>query len=377
MTYAERLQEATGLMIGLVERSARSRQPYLWTDAFAVCNLLAIARGTGGEQCASLALTLVHLVHQTLGRHRQDDGRSGWLGDASEAHPTRGGLRIGKKLPERAPDEPLDERLEWDRDGQYFHYLTRWMHALDQMARFRGDVSFNLQARELAEVAFRRFSYRSRPGGPLRLRWKMSIDLSRPLVPSMGQHDALEGYVTCAQLRATAAKLVARDGPDLDEALAGFASMLEGGRLATTDPLGIGGLLIDACRVAQLSRESVSPDGSLLPRLLEAALEGLGDAPDTLDLALPASDRLAFRELGLGIGLHGVERLGPEIGRSFAPYLPLAEKIESFWMDHRNRASSSWVAHRDINEAMLASSLVPDGCVELFPADQTAPSPPR
>ena len=48
-----------------------------------------------------------------------------------------GGLRIGKPLPERRADEPLDERLEWDRDGQYFHYLTQWMHALDQASRGR------------------------------------------------------------------------------------------------------------------------------------------------------------------------------------------------------------------------------------------------
>jgi hypothetical protein len=32
----------------------------------------------------------------------------------------------------------------------------------------------------------------------------MSVDLSRPLVPSMGQHDALDGFITCTQLRTTA-----------------------------------------------------------------------------------------------------------------------------------------------------------------------------
>jgi len=261
----------------------------LWTDAFALCNLLAIARRTGEGRYASLALDLVHRVHETLGRHRPDEARNGWLGEASAAHPTRGGLRIGKKLPERAPEEPLDDRLEWDRDGQYLHYLTRWMHALDQTSRFTYQASFNLQARELADVAFRRFSYRPRPGGPLRLRWKMSIDLSRPLVPSMGQHDALEGFVTCAQLRATAAELGGGEGPDLREALEGFASMLERAQLATADLLGIGGLLIDACRLAQVSDKGGMEDGTLLRDLLDAALEGLCDPSATLDLDLPAS----------------------------------------------------------------------------------------
>jgi hypothetical protein len=31
--------------------------------------------------------------------------------------------------------------------------------------------------------------------------WKMSIDLSRALVPSMGQHDPLDGFVTYVQPR--------------------------------------------------------------------------------------------------------------------------------------------------------------------------------
>lgn len=43
--------------------------------------------------------------------------------------------------------------------------------------------------------------------------WKMSIDLSSPLVPSMGQHDPLDGLITYLQLQATA---------PLDAALAGL-----------------------------------------------------------------------------------------------------------------------------------------------------------
>ena len=34
----------------------------------------------------------------------------------------------------------------------------------------------------------------------------MSIDLSYPLVPSMGQHDPLDGYITYLQLQSTAVK---------------------------------------------------------------------------------------------------------------------------------------------------------------------------
>ena len=119
---------------------------YLWTDAFAVCNFLEIYHRTHEEQWKELALRLVGQVHHTLGRHREDDPRGGWISglseDEGELHPTRGGLRIGKPLPERKPGEPYDDRLEWDQDGQYFHYLTKWMHALNRVSRVTGDQKY-------------------------------------------------------------------------------------------------------------------------------------------------------------------------------------------------------------------------------------------
>src|SRR5512139_3422771 len=130
-----RTRSAIELMDGFAERtritSDRPQQRYLWTDSFAVCNFVGLWRATGDERYRRLALRLVDDVHHVLGRHRSDDRRRGWISGVSdrdgEEHPTQGGLRIGKKLPERGPGEPFDEALEWDRDGQYFHYLTRWM----------------------------------------------------------------------------------------------------------------------------------------------------------------------------------------------------------------------------------------------------------
>jgi hypothetical protein len=128
-----------------------------------VCNFLGQTRATGEQRYNELALQLVDQVHHMLGKHRDDDPRSGWISVLSEHegenHPTRGGLRIGKELPERYPDESYNERLEWDRDGQYFHYLTKWMHALDQIKRSTGRPHFNVWARELAESSFNAFTY--------------------------------------------------------------------------------------------------------------------------------------------------------------------------------------------------------------------------
>jgi hypothetical protein len=387
-----RTKEAIALMTGFAERtglaSERPRGRYLWTDAFAVCNLLGLARLTGEEQYADLALRLVDQVHHTLGRHRGDDPRTGWISGLSasegEAHPTRGGLRIGKKLPERGPDDPFDEELEWDRDGQYFHYLTKWMHALDQVTRSTGQPQFNLWARELAGTAYEAFTYLPSAGRPRRMYWKMSIDLKRPLVPSMGQHDPLDGYVTYLQLRSTAAGLPeSLAGPNLERETRQFAAMVEGGELATADPLGLGGLLTDAYRLEQLTRQGAAPDERLLETLLTASLTGLQRYVRGGELRLPAKYRLAFRELGLAIGLHAAKAMwqaaehdpsrssaGSGVRarlRALMEYVPLGEQIESFWRDPEHRRSPTWAEHRDINEVMLATSLAPDGFLVLFP----------
>src|SRR5690348_15352170 len=97
-------RQAVGLMLDFAERtgltSSNPQQRYLWTDAFAVCNFLALERRLNDQHFAALALALVERVHHTLGQHRSDEPRSGWLsglsGAEAEAHPTAGGLRIGK-----------------------------------------------------------------------------------------------------------------------------------------------------------------------------------------------------------------------------------------------------------------------------------------
>jgi len=347
--------------------SGRPPRRYLWTDAFAVCNFLALERATGDATHAELALKLVEQVHRTLGRHRSDDGRRGWISGLpereGEAHPTLGGLRIGKPLPERGPGEPFDDRREWDRDGQYFHYLTKWMHALDRMARSTGRAMFSTWARELAEAAHRAFTVEPHPGDRKRMYWKMSIDLTRPLVPSMGHHDPLDGFVTSVQLDATARALGSPAQPGLAEARADFASMIAPAELATSDPLGLGGLLVDIYRVEQLLRGGASEDlAGLRDALLAAALLGLLHYVEGPDLRLPATRRLAFRELGLAIGLAGIARLEPVGGfEPLARFAPLRSEIESFWRAPAHREVETWREHEDINDVMLATSLVPTG----------------
>ncbi len=362
----------------------QSPQRYLWTDAFAVCNFLELYHQTEADRYRELAVRLVDQVHQVLGRHRADDPRTGWISGiderAGQQHPTRGGLRIGKKLPERKPGEVFNERLEWDRDGQYYHYLTKWMHALNRVSRVSGDLTYNRWAMELARTAHTGFTYRPSAGSPKRMYWKMSIDLSYPLVSAMGQHDPLDGLITYQALQATAALASeASTWPDLSRELGDMATLCAGRNWGTDDPLGLGGLLADAYRVAQLTIiGSFEPTG-LLEILLAAARSGVEAYVRQAPLELPVDYRLAFRELGLSIGLHAVERLQGLIEenpdqfdrRSSLPasietirrYGPLAEEIELFWLANQN--TKSWAAHRDINLVMLATSLAPDGYLSV------------
>ena len=376
-SHASRLMLDFAARSGLI--SDHREQRYLWTDAFAVCTFIGLGRTTSEPRYRELALSLIDRVHHSLGRHRADDPRSGWLSGLGEQqgadHPTRGGLRIGKPLPERRASEPFDPELEWERDGQYFHYLTKWMHALDQTSRWTGETRFNLWARELAQAAYDGFTYRTATSGPRRMAWKMSIDLSRPLIQSMGQHDPLDGFITCAELQATAAESSDKSGgPDLEREALGFAAMIDTSGLSTVDPLGLGGLLLDACRVAQLRGRSALVRDELLYTLLESALSGLRRYARREELRQPAEMRLPFRELGLSLGLHAVELI-PQYwaGNSniravlepLRPFLALGPAIESFWMRGDNQQATTWRAHRDINEVMLAASLVPEGCLML------------
>jgi hypothetical protein len=369
-----RAVRALDLMTDFADRTGvttdRTPERYLWTDAFAVCNFLVLGR-------ADLALRLVGQVHDTLGRYAPGDAREGSLSglDNRQAaeHPTIGGLRIGKELPERRPDEPFHERLEWERDGQYFHYLTKWMHALDQVSRWTGRPEFNRWARELAATAYRAFAYDPGIAGvPRRMHWKMSVDLTRPLIPSMGHHDPLDGFITCHQLRAAAATFGTLDGgPGLAEEAAAFGEMIPTD-LATDDLLGLGGLLADSWRVAQLTDQGAMAGGDLRDRLLEAAARGLASSDPRSELTGPASSRLAFRELGLSIGLTALSLMreaahpGGILDR-LVRIVPIGRQIETFWMDPDNQRTAAWLEHRNINEVMLATSLLPGGYLTLRP----------
>lgn len=361
-----RTELAAELMTGFAERTGltgrQTPRRYLWTDAFALGAFLALERKTGDSAYTEAARALVDQVHHTLGRHRTDDPRAGWISglddERGETHPTLGGLRIGKPEPERRVDEPLDERREWDRDGQYFQYVAKWIAALDRFGRETGHRKACSWARELADKAHRRFVF-----GPARLRRmysKMSIDLERPLVATTDPRDPLEGLIACLEL-------ANGNEPPLEDAIHDFAALVEPTALSTSDPLGLGCLLVGARRLAALHRAVPrNAIGALVTDALRVAADGLDIYRTAPGISLPAYDRVAFRELGLAIGLAAFQ----EIDRDALPvaartacaqidrHAQLRAQIEASWLRREHRASRTWTEHADINDVMLACSLV-------------------
>jgi len=369
----QRFAESTGL-----SGSAGTPRRYLWTDAFAVCNFLELHRQTGDRQYLELARRLVDQVHHVLGRFSNEDSRTGWISGLDdtegEKHPTRGGLRIGKKLPERRQDEPYEERLEWERDGQYYHYLTKWMLALNRLSRETGEAHYNRWAVELAKAAHAAFTYLPPFEGRLMMYWKMSVDLSRPLVPSMGHHDPLDGLLTFLELQKGTSAASESGQEDLEAEIRDLAAMCAGRDWTSDDPLGLGGILADALRAARLLTEMRLKPDNLFKDLLDAAEDGLSVFASNATLRYPAEYRLAFRELGLSIGLRAVERIEevfrqmPEFFdrfdvrlREILRHRSLGDIIEGFWSKRENQQAASWEEHADINMVMLATSLAPDG----------------
>lgn len=371
--------DSTGL-----STNEKSPSRYLWTDAFAVCNLLGLYQRTGDKTWLNLALSLVDQVHYILGRHREDDHRTGWISGYTEEegrkHPTAGGLRIGKPMNERKPNDPYDDNLEWNRDGQYYHYLTKWMHALNNVSRSTGNSTFNVWAVELAKAAHSGFVDVLKSGSK-QMYWKMSIDLSYPLVSSTGHHDPLDGLITYHQIQATSLELSHTSVPDLGSEIADMKLLCKGKNWATNDPLGFGGLLCHAYIILQLIVQGRFTNTGLFKNLLVASQASLDTYMLSRFLSFPAEYRLPFRELGMAIGFHaveGIEQLMEKQPNLFHKNHPvysqmkylrrlirLGEDIENFWLDPQNKSAKTWTEHQDINSVMLATSLAPDSYLKI------------
>jgi hypothetical protein len=190
----------------------------------------------------------------------------------------------------------------------------------------------------------------------------------------MGQHDPLDGFITYNELQETTPK--DKEWSNLNVEIVDMTDICKGRNWTTDDPLGIGGMLCDAYKVAHLLVIGHIKLADLLLNLLKSSYVGLEFYIKGNPLESPAKWRLAFRELGLSLGLHAIERLRRLIDNkidfldvgtlrsrieNLMRYIELGKQIEDFWLESKNRETDSWKVHRDINMVMLATSLVPDG----------------
>lgn len=367
LKLAKQLMTDFASRTGLIGEGGDINRRYLWTDAFAARTFFGLHQASGDISYKIMALKLIAQVHETLGRFSATDDREGWISGLSDQegsnHPTVGGLRIGKRILERKAEELFDERLEWERDGQYFHYLTQWIYTLFRAEEETGEKNYSLWAIELTNAALDHFV--NHQGSLINMYWKMSIDLSRPLVSHMGAHDPLDGFI-CAKLSEQA---VSNNKVNLEKGLLYMTNLCYGNDWCTVDPLGIGELLLSAVQIAKMPASIELPKALQLEQLLYDIYKSLTIYTKSTELRKPAEQRLAFRECGLSLGLrclkwiekYTTSEVGLALLKSIAIFIPLADTIENFWSHPENQKSSTWIEHRDINTVMLASSLQPQG----------------
>lgn len=392
---------ASRLLGAFLERTgaggaAPAQRRYLWTDAHAVIALLGLHAESPGDGHLARAVALAHDVHAVLGRFAPGDARRGWISGLPEEEgarrPTVAGLRIGKPMPERPTgatvSEAIDDPSEWERDGQYFHYLVKWMHALDRLARATGEAGWCVHGAALARAACAGFLVRD-PDGP-RLVWKTSVDLSRAVVDSSGLHDAVGGLVACLLLHESMAALGgtgeleasagAGESRGLSREIALLAAICArepGWR--TADPLGTGELAIDRVALEGLVARGYSVAHDIRSRIASDLAESLRAVPLERILAWPPARRLAFRELGFALGIGALADAG--LAEEATPRaIRAASRIVRDWSEASARTGPAWRTHEDIGDATLAACLapgavVPRACARVIAAGR-AISPP-
>ncbi|KAG9841075.1 hypothetical protein KCU98_g6724, partial [Aureobasidium melanogenum] len=270
---------------------------YLWTDAFGVLNFITLFKETKQPHFLALAAILVETVHEILGRTRDQSAR---LPGASDQSPLSGGLRIGK-----------NEALGADGDGQYHHYLTLWMFALNRLAIATGEMGYNDQAISLAKAIHPAFVYQRDALHP-RVVWKMSMDLSRPHSRGEGNLDPMNGLVTYRLLQQTCG-----NPRTLQHEIDDYQKVVDTKWKAYTssDTLDLG--------MALWAAHWYSDQDEWSKGLADAALRDMRIVfHETHYLDVPIAQRLAFREFGtcLGIGVYPTHDLEPVAGQIIAAW---------------------------------------------------------
>ena len=168
----------------------------------------------------------------------------------------------------------------------------------------------------------------------------------------MGLHDPLDGFVVYNEIQASAPR-----NPEWLSLTREINELLEicmEMNWATDDPLGIGGLLWNSYFLAEMLVNGSLRRADLLLNVLNDSLLSLELYLAADPLRLSASNRLAFRELGLSIGFKAVKKLRRLVKesnlsshdeicsliRSLTHYSWIGDEIEKFWLRPESRELS-------------------------------------
>ncbi|PWY95788.1 hypothetical protein BO94DRAFT_600495, partial [Aspergillus sclerotioniger CBS 115572] len=316
---------------------------YLWTDAIGVLNFLTLHHihptPPTPTHYLTLATRLIHTVHNTLGRTRTTPPTH--LPNASPTHPLNGGLRIGKPSP-TGPDS----------DGQYHHYLTLWMFALNRTSIASGDAQYNNMAIDLGRAIHPKFFVGTKKD---RMVWKLDTTLQKVLVGSEGNLDPLDGWVIFRLVRAFADSCSGRDTGVLEDEIEDYARVLrrKGGQRVVNDMLDLGMTLWTAHWV--VDREEWA--GRWLGGGSRGFVYDLFEGERCLDRDVRL--RLAFREFGAAMGIRCVAEQEAEKDRA-VDLKVYADRIVDCWTPYMmGEGEGEEDELRPITQVMYASALIP------------------
>ncbi|KAM5441199.1 hypothetical protein MferCBS31731_003627 [Microsporum ferrugineum] len=325
------------------------RGRYLWTDAFGVMNFLTLYKMYSDlktervhpEKYLAFAKRLVETVHDVLGRTRDGNSR---LPGATKFEPLAGGLRIGK-VDETGPD----------CDGQYHHYLTLWMFALNRLSMATGDPTYNRQACSLGKAIHPHFFIGLYTDNP-RMVWKVSMDLSHPLVSSQGNLDPLDGYVIYSLVQASAREF--GDGQVFKEEISSykklFSSRLQS--IPSMDFLDVGMTLVSTQWFYGVE-DWATTVASRCFKILRALFNQDNCLQD-------GSDRIAFREFGASLGISCFRGAVGTKGQSCDYYKRFSDNLLGQYNDGNIKIPDSL---EPITRVMHAAALIPGAfCVGFF-----------
>lgn len=175
---------------------------YLWTDAFGVLAYISLSDffKKDGDDIASqkylnAAHRLVDAVHQCLGKPRSNKAADKMHPDDAPSSVTGYvGLRIGKVDSKQVTDYGMHY------DGQYWHYIDKWLLALARAGRTKEGI-------QIAKSLFPHF-FDAGPRGDGRgggIRWKLSVDATPPpeLQRARASDDALVALVVFSILESS------------------------------------------------------------------------------------------------------------------------------------------------------------------------------